>query len=104
MVADWWEKWVGVRSHIAREFRVSSLFDEPARNAKGRPRWYMPQSAEQLPLLNDLTINGLRQMPIEGDGNCAFRAIAHFLPHDHTTLRQLITDELLENRGEYEPF
>ena len=39
VVADWWEKWVGVRSHIAREFRVSSLFDEPARNAQRRPRW-----------------------------------------------------------------
>ena len=80
--ADWWEKWTGVRSHIARKFLVNSLFDEPATNAHGRPKWYPPQSSEQLPLIIDVAHNGLRQMPIEGDGNCAFCALAHFLPHD----------------------
>ena len=95
-VADWWEKWTGVRSHIAREFRVNSLFDEPATNAHGRPKWYLPQSSEQLPLLTDLAHNGLRQMPIEGDGNCAFRALAHFLPL-YATGREVEGDPLLLN-------
>ena len=99
-VADWWEKLTAVLSHIAREFRVNSLFDEPTTNAHGRPKWYLPQSSEKLPLLTVHAHNGLRQMPIEGDGNCAFRALAHFLPHDHATLRRLVVDELFENRGE----
>ena len=104
LVADWWEKWTGVRSHVAREFGLSYLFVELARNAQRRPKWYMLQSVEQLPLLNDLTINGLRQMPIKGEGNCTFCAIAHFSPHDHTTMRKLVMDEVLKNRREFQPF
>lgn len=44
---------------------------------------------------------------IRGDGNCLFRALAHQLGHNqdyHSTLRNLITDNILNNSEEYLEF
>lgn len=58
-------------------------------------------------MMERLQRRGLRERPVEGDGNCQFRALADQLygsQDHHAALRQQVVQQLQLENGRYRPF
>ena len=55
-------------------------------------------------LSSDAAKNGLCPVLVVGDGNCAFRSVAHFVGDGYKEVRRKLVHELAEHPEEYRPF